>query len=119
MHQMSLGELIVALRGYDPDFPVYFDFVHYRPNDIDSYRGYYEQIAIGYGHQDISVSELIKMCEKAIGQTFYGWKGGEFVMNSSTPLWVANPGESGGTAIVGIRQLDWRIILVTESIGPT
>lgn len=30
---------------------------------------------------------------------FTGWKGGEFTMDESTPVWVANAGNSGNTGL--------------------
>jgi hypothetical protein len=50
----------------------------------------------------------------ANGATFHGYKGGEYEMDDDTPLWVANHGNSGGTAVVGIREESWAIYIVTE-----
>jgi hypothetical protein len=58
----------------------------------------------------------LKLCEEADGKTFTGYKGGDYHMDRSTPVWVANHNESGSTAIVDIRDGGWRTILVTTSI---
>lgn len=114
--QLTLGELIAALKPLDKDKAVRFDFVHFKPHGIHSYRGYYEQIALGYGHDHITVAQLLELCSGALGKTFEGYKGGEFVMHSGTPVWVANHNESGGTAVVAVRDDDWIVTLITESI---
>lgn len=44
---------------------------------------------------------------------FTGWKGGEFTMDESTPVWVANAGNSGNTGIIDVVDDGWRIILMT------
>lgn len=41
------------------------------------------------------------------------WKGGKFVMGKTTPLWVVNAGNSGNTAVVGIIDKEYSIILLT------
>lgn len=114
--QMNLGQIIDTLRRHDPGKDVYYDFVHFRPEGIHSYRGYYEQLALGYGLGDITVGQLLGMCEGAVGKSFTGYKGGEYVMGRETPVWVANHNESGGTGIVGVEDRDWRILLVTAAV---
>lgn len=113
---MTLGEIIQILSRKDPDKTVTFDFVHFRPAGIHSYRGYYDQLAIGYGHDDITVSGLLDLCRSAVGKTFQGYKGGDYVMSGDTPVWVANHNESGGTGIVDIQDDGWRVLLVTSAV---
>ena len=111
--QMTLGEFIRALQRQDEDEPVKFDFVHFGPTTLASYRGYYDQLALGYEEcgrmrRDMQydypkVKELIAHCEAAIGKTYTGWKGGDYTMDERTALWVANPGESGSTGIINVE----------------
>jgi hypothetical protein len=42
------------------------------------------------------VSDVIELLERVQGKTFTGYKGGDFTMGKSTPLWVANYGDSSG-----------------------
>lgn len=116
--QMSLGELISALRRKDPDAIVMFDFVHFSPSGgVHSYRGYYEDLAIGYAvGSDTKVSDLLGWLEKAVGETFYGYKGGSYTMGDDTPVWVANSNETGSTVIVDVVDEGWRVLLKTASI---
>lgn len=104
--QFTLGDFIDALKRCDPEEPVKFDFVHFGPTTLESYRGYYEDVALGY--TDVGdypkVKDLIAHCETTIGKVFSGWKGGNGrPVRRDTTLWVANPGESGSTGIVGVE----------------
>src|SRR5690349_11668129 len=112
--QMTLGELIEALKRKDPDRTVSFDFVYFRPTGIHSYRGYYDQLALGYtADGEITVKALLEMLRDANGKTFEGYKGGNYVMGPDTRMWVANHNESGSTAIVDVIDQSWRVLLVT------
>lgn len=116
--QMTLGELISTLKRKDPDTHLTLDFVHFKPSGrVHSYRGYYEDLAIGYQDGgECKVSDLLKALEAVDGETLYGYKGGEYRMHSDTVVWVANHNESGGTAIVDVVDDSWRIILKTEMV---
>jgi hypothetical protein len=116
MEPMTLGQIIDVLKRKDQTLPVLYDFVHFGPEGIASYRGSYEQLALGYSTNRIYVGQLLKLCEDAVGKEFQGWKGGDYIMGRDTPVWVANPGESGGTAIVDVRDGSWCIRLVTACI---
>ena len=116
--QLTVGELVSILKRKDPELWVYFDFVHMRPDGgVHSYRGYYEDLAIGYeSGGECTVAQLIAWLEKAIGETFYGYKGGEYTMERDTVVWVANHNEAGGTAIVDVVDDSWRVILKTAMV---
>jgi hypothetical protein len=49
-----------------------------------------------------TVAALLKETEAATGSVYSGWKGGEYVMTETTAIWVANPGDASGLALVGI-----------------
>lgn len=120
--QMTLGEFIRALERQDQDEKVSFDFVHFGPTKFDSYRGYYDQLALGYGggrhdhaYEHQTVAQLLAHARECVGKEFTGWKGGEYTMHSDTPLWVANPGETGSTAIVNIEKQLY-VTIITEKL---
>lgn len=123
--QMTLGEFIRALERQEPTENVKFDFVHFGPTTFDSYRGYYEQLALGYEecgrmrgdaqYEYPTVLQLYNLAKGALDKKFTGWKGGNYSMDERTRLWVANPGESGGTAIVNVEQRLY-VTIVTELI---
>jgi hypothetical protein len=88
--QMTLGKLIKTLEGFDPNSPV---IGLYSPH---SYRGYYSDLAF---EELVGGSrpawELLEECKSILGKTFEGYKGGEFVMDENTPVWIAYYGSTG------------------------
>ena len=72
---------------------------------IGSYRGYYSDLAIRYSldfEEAISTNQLIQKLKEAIGKTFIGYKGGEFVMHEGTVVWLGNCGKTTDRQITGI-----------------
>lgn len=121
---MTLGQIIDALRLCDPAA-----LVEYRghidgpaPVGLDSWRGIYAQLALGYvtdynEHEEIlTVADLLANCEAADGATFGGWKGGDYKMNRDTPVWVSNRGDYERTAILAIEPGDEVVVLRTASV---
>jgi hypothetical protein len=112
---MRLGKLIDKLEQCDQTKTVRFDFGGFVPTELDSYRGYYEDLALGFQeYKDITVAELLAECKKAIGKTFYGYKGGDYVMDEATTVWVSNYGRSDCTVIDGILELSWCVVIETK-----
>lgn len=123
--QWTLGQLIDALEVRPADQGVCFDFCGCVPRACDSYRGYYDQLALGWIADEYdakergalaTVGELLADLKAAIGKTFTGYKGGEFVMSRDTMLWVANCGRSDGTAVVGLHECSYTAIILTRHI---
>lgn len=109
MQPMTLRQLTEALERKDQDEKVRFDFVYFRPTHFTSYRGDYAQLAIGYTNEyndvrypELSVADLVKMCQEANGKEYMGYKGGDYTMHDNTLVWVANPDEAGRTGIVDV-----------------
>ena len=119
---ISLGGLIQLLESRPQEQSVCFDFADLRPTGIDSYRGYYDHLAIGYCMRDDNgyyktVADLLDALRAANGKTFSGYKGGDFVMGLHTPVWVSNWGQNASTAILGIDEReDFRTVLLTAHI---
>lgn len=127
--QISLGELISEIEKHDLKTnsgeikTICFDFGTAIPTKLDSYRGYYDELALGYklsgydndsGHFDeCKADEFLKHLKSAIGKEYTGWKGGDYIMNENTPLWVANPGNCGDTIIVGVLDKGYTFIILT------
>jgi hypothetical protein len=116
-NHMTLGELTAALKRKDREADVTFGLDYFRPSCVDSYRGYYEDLAIGFSNNtDCTVAQLIAMLEAANGKTFTGWKGGQFTMDDDTAMWAANPGRTGSMAIVDVVEVGHQIWLKTEMV---
>lgn len=140
--QLLLGELIFKLETVkDQDKPLFIDNGK-RPMGVDSWRGYYAELAIqteSYGHyntdeveihseygdyykkkdigkKDPTVKEWIKVLKEAVGKTFEGYKGGEFYMSKNTPVWLDEYGHSSfpGVFFVDVREEPDKVYLVTK-----
>lgn len=125
--QITLGELIQKLEAVeDKTLPVAYDFEYAYPTIFQCWRGSYAELALGWSHHGYQacdawgkstqppVAAFLEECKSAVGQTFEGWKGGDFIMGLGTAIWVANPGNSGSTAIVDAVQKSWEVVLMTR-----
>lgn len=126
---LCLGEIISEIEKAGlisengDDKKIYFDFGSAIPTKLDSYRGFYEQLALGYtltgydsqeNHlKNITAKELLAELKSAIGKEPTGWKGGEFIMNEKTPVWVSNSGNCSNTIILGILNRNYQLIILT------
>jgi len=117
---MTLGEIIDALESVDQycnngDIKeVTYDFGYFVPTDLDSWRGSYENLALGYNNDEAPLlTDLIERCKRADGATYMGWKGGDYLMTMDTPVYVSNPGEACDTGIIGVHDAGWKIVLQT------
>ncbi len=126
--QLTLGELILKLEAIDDKtLPVIFDGKKHYPTGVDSWRGSYCELAIEYSTTSchMSVKGLLKILKNTVGKTFTGYKGGEFLMGKTTPIWVANYGVSHGfkedgdkycQAIIDVTKGKNNIIIKTKAI---
>ena len=91
--QMTLGKLIEILEKMSDATSV--------PNLINphSYRGYYSDLAFEKGEGLRLAKNLLADCKAAMGNKFEGYKGGDFYMNATTPVWVADYGACGNKLI--------------------
>jgi hypothetical protein len=108
---MSLGDIRRALSAVPGTTPVVLDTGGH-PGDVDSYRGYYERLAIAQG-DPITAAEFVKVLDDADGSTFMGYKGGEYTMHSGTFVHVAEYGDCG-RAVVGVHVDGDVVVIETE-----
>ena len=87
--QMTLGKMIKALEAMPETMKIK------GLGELDSYRGYYEDLAFEPLEGERSVEEILVQCRAAMGQVFEGYKGGNFVMGALTPIWLAHYGDCG------------------------
>lgn len=131
---MLLGELIKHLEALDPELEVRFGNSDY-VGRFTSYRGIYAHLALengtayhsGFEEQGYvkheTVGELLETCKGTVGQTFQGYKGGDYEMGVDAPIWLAEWGESSGIALVdvvvkhGDQGQDLRAVLVGHDIS--
>ena len=138
------------------ELPIFFDKTKYRPTGIGSWRGSYCELAISYtpggvygGYNGTTVEheiggdkfyntvstalpkrptakDLLEKLKECVGKTFVGYKGGDFLMGKTTPVWIANESESSGflkekgaeynsdQSIVDITETEKKVILNTQ-----
>lgn len=126
--QMTLGQTITRLEqseltydsnGKRHDKYVTFDFGGLVPSGLSSWRGEYAELAINFTggtYEDREVVTALKFLERlkeAVGKKYTGWKGGEFMMTETTPLWVDNDGCYTHTALVGVDINEYGVTLRT------
>jgi hypothetical protein len=115
---MNLGQLIKKLEVLPQELPVRFrlvgddvggvkdgDEVH----GIDSYRGFYERLALQPFDEEwrseplLTVGALLARCKAAVGQTFHGYKGGDYVMDERTSVHADRYGECHSDQIIAVE----------------
>ena len=80
---MTLEELIAQLSLYDPNKIVAKGF-----SSPHSYRGYYDELAFE-PTDNVTVGSMLADAESALGETFEGYKGGEYKMGAGTTVNLA------------------------------
>lgn len=119
MPQLSLGELIAKLEAVrDKTQHLTFDFCVLPIAGLDSWRGDYAELAVGYNDYNrvgLTVEQFLGKCKEAVGKDFEGYKGGTYQMDESTPIWAANWGDSSDTGVVDVRVTKYgNVQLVTD-----
>lgn len=115
-YHLTLAQLISALEQTSQNDEVVFDDSATGPISPHSYRGFYSDLAFERGKPPI-VPEFLNTCRGALGGTFVGYKGGDFVMDPSTPLWCSPYGVSADIAIVGVISRPGNVVLITKRLS--
>lgn len=89
LNQLTLAGLIEQLEKLDGKREIFG--IGYAM----SYRGYYCDLAFAPVDETRTVDDLLRTSKKLIGSTFTGYKGGDYLMDEHTPLWIADYGDSG------------------------
>lgn len=122
--EYNLGSFINDLKKYKEEFlEVEFDDGSI-PDDFESWRGSYCELALSYKTEGICyISTLYRKSFNANGSMYYGYKGGEFTMDLDTPIHQANYGETGvedkdgnynQKKVIGVRKENNKLIIVTR-----
>lgn len=115
---MKLGELIDQLERRPMSQSVFFNFARVFPTKLDSWRGNYADLAIGYaahgpGCIEVpTVADFLSQCRGAIGRMFEGYKGGHYRMGIQTSVWIDNWGDYSEWCLVGVGGDDYTTILM-------
>jgi len=114
-YHLTLGEAIDQIKTFDPILEVEFDFGGY-PDGLDSYRGYYSDLAIDKRVEKTTVDGFTAMLEAALDNTYTGYKGGDYTMTETTPLWFGAYGRSSGLAVMGLSLVDGCVRIDTKQL---
>lgn len=100
---MTIGEMLEALKNANDDAAVFItDTLSVELNgEVMSWRGDYSCLSLGYSlygdsNAFITVGRLKSILKDAIDKSFIGYKGGEFVMEKDTPVYLDNYGFATG-----------------------
>lgn len=87
--QLTLGMMIAVLEKMDPEIPTTLRI------RWCSYRGNYSELGAEFElGSPRKLQELLMDLREVEGSTFSGWKGGEYTMFDTTPVWLAPSGIS-------------------------
>ena len=117
---MKLGQFIKKLEQLikkHGNQRVYFGFGETYPTDVNSWRGDYSQLALGWNCnycQSANSEKLLRICKTAGISTFQGYKGGEYNMNYDVGLYADNWGISSQTIITNIIFDDFKFVIITK-----
>lgn len=105
MDYLTLGELLDELNCHNEEEELNVELT----GEWGSYRGYYDQLFIGYsqGGKNYSNVKLLKnIIEEALNEgEMYGYKGGEFSVDDNTEVCFALDYSSvGGLYIKGLTK---------------
>jgi hypothetical protein len=115
-YHMTLGRMIAELEKCDPLAVVSLSDDGMSPGDANSYRGYYSDLSFEPEDGPVSVEKYLRECRNALGETFEGYKGGDFIMGEDTPLWISTYGSASGRAIVGLLNQGEKIVLEIKMV---
>ena len=98
-YHLTLGGLISKLGFASPDLRVTSDYGP--PGRGLSYRIYYRDLAFKKGGEAIAVKDFLDYCKRLLDLEQEGYKGGQYLMDRDTPLWISDYGIVSNIAIVG------------------
>lgn len=126
---MNLKTLIEHLEQLPGDKPVVYSDGKF-PGKLHSYRGDYHELALdrranpNYQCWDITtrydrlptptVQLLLDDARAAVGNTFVGYKGGDFCMENWTDVWVSEEGCADNLHLLGFLEEGDRVIILTS-----
>ena len=120
---MTIGELINELKKCKPDSKVYYDFAGLMPTTINSWRGTYDEPALGWAglkylcnwglDNPPTVENLLKELDLALQLSYTGWKGGVYFYTEDSPLHIDNYGEWTCTELSRVENTGSSVILHT------
>lgn len=100
---MRLNDWIETLEAQPMTLPVYFDDGE-PVGSLESWRGVYAHLTLTTGRAPRTVAELLAEARAAVGSTYQGYKGGDFTMDESTPVWADPYGDANNRVPVRLVE---------------
>lgn len=115
----TINKVLECLREANLDATVTFSFGNCKPTKVDSWRGIYSEPALGFSSDiydpNVTAESLISELEKSIsGETYHGYKGGEFKFSGNDQLHIDSYGEYSETEIDKIEVHDGYVVIHTH-----
>lgn len=116
-YHVTLGSLIKLISASSPtgNNLVKFEKGGY-PGMPHSYRGYYSDLSFPTNLEPITAPAFLMMLRNTLGNSFEGYKGGEFLMQDDTPLWNASEGCTGEAIMNVFQDKHGHFILQTKYV---
>ncbi|MDD9866684.1 MAG: hypothetical protein OXS32_10070 [Verrucomicrobiales bacterium] len=116
-YHLLLGQLITKLENTPSETRVRFSHGPFAPGCLFSYRGYYTDLAFEVS-TDLTrtAGGLLAECHEALGKEFTGYKGGDYVARTDTPLWASDWGSVSGVGIIHVVDENDALVLLTKVI---
>lgn len=116
-----------SYRGYYDQLAIERTDAEHSATEVDDPHPPFEMNMAGYstyipGTNEVrikspaTVGEFAKALDLANGETFEGYKGGQFTMYTNTALWVSEYGQCDRLRITGMEVLPGRVDLVTSEV---
>jgi len=114
-YHLTLGQLKETLERTPKKALVEFSDGVY-PGNLDSYRGYYTDLAFDDSAEAITAGDLLKVVKQALKTTFTGYKGGDYPASHDTVLWRSEYGSASRVCIVNTHydNFENRLTLITK-----
>jgi hypothetical protein len=111
--QQTLGSLIEQLKCCAAEAQILMDDAPCALSNPHSYRGYYADLALEPSGAAQRVDELLALLRDCLGETYRGYKGGDYVMESNAPLWIAH-WSCEGSRLLRVEVRDGAVCLISE-----
>jgi hypothetical protein len=114
---LTIGDMLTKLDQFNDDETVTYSNGAYFDGSFGSYRGYYEDMYLGFDREDQgcnTVGHLKTALESALSHgEMTGYKGGEFSIEEDTLLWSASYG-CIGDMVVDVLKLSDKVYVITK-----
>jgi hypothetical protein len=115
---MNLATYISTLEAFNSTTPVVFAHGGI-PTRLVSWRGSYDELSLDWDMEPRTpptVEELLADARNALEKTFTGYKGGQYRMHETTPIWADPWGECLYNAITGFSVVEGNIHIAVNNI---